>query len=47
LRTAYEIGRRGLNALTLMCIPPNSAIGYRIVVYIVMYLLAGKILAKS
>jgi agmatinase len=47
LRTAHEIGKRGLNALTLMCIPPNSAVGYRIVVYIIMYLLAGKILGKN
>jgi len=46
LRTAFEIGKRGLNGLTLMCIPPGSAVGYRIVVYIVMYLLAGKIMAK-
>jgi len=47
LRTAFEIGKRGLNALTLMCIPAGSAVGYRIVTYIIMYLLAGKILAKK
>jgi agmatinase len=47
LRLAFEIGKRGFNALSFICIPPGSAVSYRVVVMTVMYLLAGKILSDK
>jgi len=43
IRLAHEIGKRGLNGLSFICIPPGSLIGYRVIVYVIMYLLAGMI----
>ena len=43
LRISYEVGRRGFNALSFICIPPGSAVIYRLIVYVIMYMLAGKI----
>ncbi|MHA2394616.1 MAG: arginase family protein [Promethearchaeota archaeon] len=45
LRLSYEIGKRGFNALSFICIPPGSAVMYRLITYVIMYMLAGKIVA--
>jgi len=47
LRLSYEIGRRGFNALSFICIPPGSAVIYRLIAYVIMYMLAGNIIAKK
>ena len=47
LRLSYEIGKRGFNALSFICIPPGSAVIYRLIAYVIMYMLAGKIIAKK
>ena len=41
IRIAHEIGKRGLSGLSFICIPPGSAVTYRVVVYVIMYMLAG------
>jgi agmatinase len=46
LRLSLEIGKRGFNALSFICIPPGSPVVYRLIVYVIMYMLAGKILSK-
>jgi agmatinase len=46
LRIAYEVGRRGVGAVSLVCIAPGSALMYRLVAYAVMYLLAGRVAAQ-
>jgi arginase family enzyme len=43
IRLGYEIGKRGLNGISLLCIPPGSLIVYRVIVYAIMYLLAGMV----
>ena len=43
IRLAYEIGLRGLDGMSFICIPPGSAVVYRLIVYIIMYLMAGLI----
>jgi len=45
IRVAHEIGKRGFDGLSFICIPPGSPAIYRTIVYVVMYMLAGKILA--
>jgi len=45
IRLAFEIGKRGLQGLSFICIPPGSAVIYRAIVYVIMYLLAGRVLA--
>jgi len=45
LRLSYEIGKRGFEALYFICIPPGSAVIYRLVVYVILYMLAGKALS--
>src|SRR5215471_4424069 len=47
IRVAHEIGKRGLAGLSFICIPPGSAVIYRTIVYIIMYMLAGKVLGRS
>ena len=47
IRVAHEIGRRGLTGMSFICIPPGSAIVYRVVVYTIAYLLAGMALSKK
>ena len=42
IRIAHELGLRGVRGFSFICIPPGSAVAYRVIVYIVMYLLAGK-----
>ena len=46
IRIAHEIGKRGLSGLSFICIPPGSAVIYRVIVYVIMYLLAGLALSK-
>ena len=41
IRIAHEIGRRGLSGLSFICIPPGSAVIYRLIVYVVTYLMVG------
>ncbi len=42
IRIAHELGLRGVHGFSFICIPPGSAVMYRVIVYIIMYLLAGK-----
>ena len=46
IRIAFEIGKRGANGFSFICIPPGSAVIYRTIVYVIMYLLAGKVVAR-
>jgi agmatinase len=46
IRIAFEIGKRGLAGLSFICIPPGSAVIYRVIVYVVVYLLAGMATAR-
>ena len=41
IRLAFETGKLGGDALSFICIPPGSAVMYRVVVYCIMYFLAG------
>lgn len=43
LRIAREIGLRGLDALSFICIPPGSPVVYRLIVYVIAYLMAGMV----
>jgi len=45
IRLAHEVGKRGINGLSFICIPPGSPAVYRTIVYVVMYMLAGKIMS--
>jgi len=47
IRIAHEIGRRGLSGMSFICIPPGSAVAYRTIVYVIMYLLAGLAMRKT
>jgi agmatinase len=47
IRLAFEVGRRGFDAMSFLAIPPGSLIGYRTIVYVIMYLLAGKVLSEN
>ncbi|MFO0996851.1 MAG: arginase family protein [Alphaproteobacteria bacterium] len=47
IRIAHEIGKRGLSGLSFICIPPGSAVIYRTIVYVIMYLLAGMAITKA
>ena len=47
IRLAHEIGKRGLSGMSFICIPPGSAVVYRSVVYVIMYLLAGLAMTKA
>ncbi|MEM7122783.1 MAG: arginase family protein [Pseudomonadota bacterium] len=42
IRIAHELGLRGVDGFSFICIPPGSPVMYRVIVYIIMYLLAGK-----
>ena len=46
IRIAHEIGKRGLTGFSFICIPPGSAVSYRVIVYVIAYLLAGMVLKK-
>jgi agmatinase len=41
IRVAYEVGLRGLTGMSFICIPPGSAVVYRVIVYVICYLMAG------
>ena len=41
IRTAHEVGRRGLTGMSFICIPPGSAVTYRVICYVITYLMAG------
>jgi agmatinase len=41
IRLAFEIGKRGLTGMSFICIPPGSAVSYRVIVYVIAYLFAG------
>jgi agmatinase len=47
IRIAHEVGKRGFDGLSFICIPPGSEVVYRTIVYVVMYMLAGKALSKE
>ena len=47
IRIAHEIGKRGLSGMSFICIPPGSALAYRVIVYVIMYMLAGLVMRKS
>ncbi len=47
IRIAHEIGRRGLSGMSFICIPPGSAVIYRVIVYVIMYLMAGLAMRKG
>lgn len=46
IRLAHEVGKRGIAALSFICIPPGSAAIYRVLVYVIMYLCAGLAMKK-
>lgn len=41
IRIAHEVGLRGLTGMSFICIPPGSAVVYRVIVYVICYLMAG------
>lgn len=45
IRIAYELGKRGVDGFSFICIPPGSAVIYRLIVYVIMFLLAGKVMS--
>lgn len=45
IRVAHEVGIRGFDGMSFICIPPGSEVVYRTIVYVIMYMLAGKALA--
>lgn len=47
IRVAHEIGLRGLTGMSFICIPPGSAVVYRLIVYIIAYLMVGMVLARN
>lgn len=47
IRIAHEIGLRGVDGFSFICIPPGSPVVYRLIVFIVMYLLAGRVMNRS
>ncbi|WP_205738402.1 arginase family protein [Billgrantia endophytica] len=47
IRIAHESGKLGCNALSFICIPPGSPVMYRVVVYCIMYFIAGLAMRKS
>jgi agmatinase len=46
IRVAHEIGLRGLSGMSFICIPPGSPVIYRVIVYVITYLLAGLALRR-
>ncbi|MBT6118819.1 MAG: agmatinase [Rhodospirillaceae bacterium] len=47
IRIAHEVGKRGIDGFSFICIPPGSAVVYRTIVYVIMYLLAGIAVAQG
>ena len=46
IKIAHEVGKRGVSGFSFICIPPGSAVVYRVIVYVIMYMLAGVAMAK-
>ena len=46
IRLAHEVGKRGVSAFSFICIPPGSAVTYRVLVYVIMFLCAGLAIRK-
>jgi agmatinase len=46
IRVAHEVGKRGFDGMSFICIPPGSEVVYRTIVYVIMYMLAGKALTS-
>lgn len=46
IRLALEVGKRGCSGLSFICIPPGSAVMYRVIVYVMMYFMAGLAMRK-
>ena len=47
IRLAHETGKLGANALSFICIPPGSAVMYRVVVFCIMYFIAGLAMRRN
>jgi agmatinase len=47
IRIAHEIGLRGLTGMSFICIPPGSAVTYRVIVYVITFLMAGLALRRQ
>jgi agmatinase len=47
IRIAHEIGKRGFAGMSFIAIPPGSPLMYRVIVYIIMYMLAGLALRRK
>ena len=47
IRIAHEMGLRGVQGFSFICIPPGSPVMYRVIVYIIMYLMAGKAIRQG
>ena len=41
IRLSHEIGKRGLTGMSFICIPPGSMVTYRLIVYVIAFLIAG------
>ena len=46
IRLAHEIGKRGLTGMSFICIPPGSMVTYRLIVYVIAFLIAGLALSR-
>jgi agmatinase len=46
IRVAHEVGIRGFDGMSFICIPPGSEVVYRTIVYVIMYMLAGMALSS-
>jgi arginase family enzyme len=47
IRIAFETGQRGFTGASFICIPPGSAVVYRTIVYMIMFMLAGLALRRE
>ncbi len=47
LRIANELGKRGLTGMSFICIPPGSNVVYRLIVYVLMFLMVGLVQARQ
>jgi agmatinase len=46
IRLALEVGKRGFTGASFICIPPGSAVIYRTITYVIMFMLAGLVLRR-
>ena len=47
IRLAHKISKRGLTGMSFICIPPGSMVTYRLIVYIIAFLIAGIALSRG